>query len=81
MSNATLHPDSDFGLHTMGSLADGITQGNAPGSAFRTAPLWGLGQRMFFPPRRPDQRSRDRDPGPPRAPARARAWRSATWQT
>ena len=48
MSNVTFHPFSDFGLHTMGSLADGITQGNAPGNTFRTAPLWGLGQRMFF---------------------------------
>ena len=48
MSNVTFHPYSDFGLHTMGSLADGVTQGNAPGYTFRTAPLWGLGQRMFF---------------------------------
>jgi CxxC motif-containing protein (DUF1111 family) len=48
MSNVTFHPYSDFGLHSMGSLADGITQGGAPGYAFRTAPLWGLGQRMFF---------------------------------
>jgi CxxC motif-containing protein (DUF1111 family) len=48
MSNVTIHPYSDFALHTMGSLADGITQGNAAGNTFRTAPLWGLGQRMFF---------------------------------
>jgi CxxC motif-containing protein (DUF1111 family) len=48
MSSVTIHPYSDFGLHTMGSLADGITQGNAAGNTFRTAPLWGLGQRMFF---------------------------------
>jgi CxxC motif-containing protein (DUF1111 family) len=48
LSNVTFHPFSDFGLHTMGSLADGITQGNAAGNTFRTAPLWGLGQRMFF---------------------------------
>ena len=33
----------------MGSnLADGISQGNAGGDEFRTAPLWGLGQRIFF---------------------------------
>jgi len=33
----------------MGSgLADGISQGNASGSEFRTAPLWGIGQRLFF---------------------------------
>jgi CxxC motif-containing protein (DUF1111 family) len=48
LNNVTFHPFSDFGLHTMGSLADGITQGNAAGNTFRTAPLWGAGQRMFF---------------------------------
>jgi CxxC motif-containing protein (DUF1111 family) len=33
----------------MGSgLADGITQGNAGPDEFRTAPLWGIGQRIFF---------------------------------
>ncbi len=48
MSNVTFHPFSDFGLHTMGSLADGVTQGGAAGNTFRTAPLWGVGQRMFF---------------------------------
>jgi CxxC motif-containing protein (DUF1111 family) len=30
------------------ALADGVTQGNANGEQFRTAPLWGLGQRLFF---------------------------------
>jgi CxxC motif-containing protein (DUF1111 family) len=40
---------SDLLLHNMGSrLADGIFQGEASGSEFRTAPLWGLGQRIFF---------------------------------
>jgi CxxC motif-containing protein (DUF1111 family) len=29
-------------------LADGITQGNADGQEFRSAPLWGIGQRLFF---------------------------------
>jgi CxxC motif-containing protein (DUF1111 family) len=29
-------------------LADGLAQGNAAGDEFRTPPLWGLGQRMFF---------------------------------
>jgi len=29
-------------------LADGITQGSAGPDEFRTAPLWGLGQRVFF---------------------------------
>lgn len=30
------------------NLSDGITQGAANGKQFRTAPLWGLGQRLFF---------------------------------
>ena len=29
-------------------LADGIEQGAAQGEEVRTAPLWGLGQRIFF---------------------------------
>jgi CxxC motif-containing protein (DUF1111 family) len=45
----TLYPFSDFAVHDMGyALADGITQGNANGQEFRTAPLWGAGQRIFF---------------------------------
>jgi CxxC motif-containing protein (DUF1111 family) len=49
MSNVTYHPYSDFALHGMGStLADGILQGTAGPDEFRTAPLWGLGQRLFF---------------------------------
>lgn len=36
------HPYSDFLLHDMGALGDGITQGNATGALMRTAPLWGL---------------------------------------
>jgi len=40
---------SDLLLHNMGpKLADNILQGNARGDEFRTAPLWGLGQRIFF---------------------------------
>ena len=40
---------SDLLLHDMGSgLADGISQGEAGPREFRTAPLWGLGQRVFF---------------------------------
>jgi CxxC motif-containing protein (DUF1111 family) len=29
-------------------LSDGITQGGAGPDEFRTAPLWGVGQRLFF---------------------------------
>lgn len=36
------HPYSDFLLHDMGSLGDGIEQGVATGTEMRTAPLWGL---------------------------------------
>jgi CxxC motif-containing protein (DUF1111 family) len=33
----------------MGSgLADRVGQGDASGTQFRTAPLWGVGQRIFF---------------------------------
>jgi CxxC motif-containing protein (DUF1111 family) len=40
---------SDLLVHDMGpGLADGVSQGQAGGSEFRTAPLWGLGQRIFF---------------------------------
>lgn len=49
LSNATYHPFSDFAVHDMGlRLADGVTQGTATGTQFRTAPLWGIGQRLFF---------------------------------
>ena len=40
---------SDLLLHRMGpGLADNIVQGVAEGDEFRTAPLWGLGQRIFL---------------------------------
>lgn len=49
MSNVTFNPFSDFALHKMGTaLADGVSQGAAGPTQFRTAPLWGLGQRLFF---------------------------------
>jgi CxxC motif-containing protein (DUF1111 family) len=36
-------------LHDMGvGLADGVSQGAAQPDEFRTAPLWGVGQRIFF---------------------------------
>jgi len=48
-TNVTFQPYSDFALHSMGDgLADGVSQGNANGSQFRSAPLWGVGQRIFF---------------------------------
>jgi CxxC motif-containing protein (DUF1111 family) len=49
MSNFTYHPYSDFALHHMGNtLTDGVRQGDAGTDEFRTAPLWGVGQRLFF---------------------------------
>ena len=40
---------SDLAVHHMGSgLADNVTQGDAGPDEFRTAPLWGIGQRAFF---------------------------------
>jgi CxxC motif-containing protein (DUF1111 family) len=38
----SFQPFSDFLLHDMGSLGDGIEQGIARGTEMRTAPLWGL---------------------------------------
>jgi CxxC motif-containing protein (DUF1111 family) len=47
--NIPVNAFSDFLLHNMGAnLADNVSQGLASGSEFRTAPLWGLGQRIFF---------------------------------
>jgi len=49
LDKVSFQPFSDFALHDMGSgLGDGVVQGKATGSQFRTAPLWGLGQRLFF---------------------------------
>jgi CxxC motif-containing protein (DUF1111 family) len=49
LSNQTAHLWSDLLVHHMGrDLADGITQGAAGPDEFRTAPLWGVGQRIFF---------------------------------
>ncbi|MEA2491057.1 MAG: hypothetical protein QOH21_2849 [Acidobacteriota bacterium] len=42
LSNKIYSPYSDFLLHDMGALGDGIVQGEASGREFRTAPLWGL---------------------------------------
>jgi CxxC motif-containing protein (DUF1111 family) len=49
ISNTTINSFSDYAVHSMGTgLADRVTQGNANGSQFRSAPLWGVGQRVFF---------------------------------
>jgi CxxC motif-containing protein (DUF1111 family) len=49
LSNQQAALFSDLLVHNMGTLlADNITQGSAGPDEFRTAPLWGLGQRLFF---------------------------------
>jgi CxxC motif-containing protein (DUF1111 family) len=49
LSNQPVNLYSDLLVHHMGKgLADGITQGSAGPDEFRTAPLWGVGQRVFF---------------------------------
>jgi CxxC motif-containing protein (DUF1111 family) len=49
LSNQQANLFSDLLVHNMGTgLADDVIQGNAGPDEFRTAPLWGLGQRIFF---------------------------------
>jgi len=49
LNNQTAALFSDLLVHNMGSgLADNVSQGSAGPDEFRTAPLWGLGQRIFF---------------------------------
>ncbi|MGA8145917.1 MAG: di-heme oxidoredictase family protein [Candidatus Acidiferrales bacterium] len=49
LSNVPVNAYSDFLVHNMGTgLADQVSQGLANGMQFRTAPLWGVGQRIFF---------------------------------
>jgi len=47
LRNKTVNLFSDLLVHDVGT-GDGIAQGAAGGSEFRTAPLWGVGQRLFF---------------------------------
>ena len=49
LNNVPVNAFSDFLIHNMGiGLADQVGQGLANGMQFRTAPLWGVGQRIFF---------------------------------
>jgi CxxC motif-containing protein (DUF1111 family) len=49
LSNKPVNLFSDLLVHDMGDgLADGVSQGGANGREFRSAPLWGLGQRVYF---------------------------------
>ena len=42
LDRVIFHPFSDFLIHDMGTLGDGIEQGLATSREMRTAPLWGL---------------------------------------
>jgi len=49
LQNRPVNLFSDLLVHRMGPrLADGVSQGQAGPDEFRTAPLWGIGQRIFF---------------------------------
>jgi hypothetical protein len=49
LENRPVNLFSDLLLHHMGAgLADNIIQGQAGPDEFRTTPLWGVGQRLFF---------------------------------
>jgi len=49
LANQSVSPFSDIEIHHMGTgLADNVSQGGAGGDQFRSAPLWGVGQRIFF---------------------------------
>ena len=49
LSNQPAALFSDLLVHHMGGgLADNVAQGSAGPDEFRTAPLWGVGQRVFF---------------------------------
>jgi CxxC motif-containing protein (DUF1111 family) len=49
LSNVAVLAYSDIEIHHMGNgLTDNVSQGGAGGDQFRTAPLWGLGQRIFL---------------------------------
>jgi CxxC motif-containing protein (DUF1111 family) len=49
LANQPANLYSDLAVHHMGPvLADNVIQGAAGPDEFRTAPLWGIGQRVFF---------------------------------
>jgi len=48
LANQTFHPYSDFLLHDMGSLGDGMAAGAASPTMMRTVPLWGIRSKSQF---------------------------------
>jgi CxxC motif-containing protein (DUF1111 family) len=45
LDRVAYHPFSDFLLHDMGTLGDGLDQGDAKATEMRTQPLWGVSQQ------------------------------------
>ncbi len=48
LAHQTIYPFSDFLVHDMGTLGDGIAQDNAGPTEMRTAPLWGVSGRSRY---------------------------------
>jgi CxxC motif-containing protein (DUF1111 family) len=49
LRNRSVNLFSDLLVHHMGAtMADNVVQGGAGPDEFRTTPLWGVGQRLFF---------------------------------
>jgi CxxC motif-containing protein (DUF1111 family) len=48
LASQPFHPYSDFLLHDMGPLGDGITSGVAGPTMMRTVPLWGVRGKSQF---------------------------------
>jgi CxxC motif-containing protein (DUF1111 family) len=48
LDQVVFFPFSDFLVHDMGNLGDGIVQNGASGREMRTAPLWGARVRTSF---------------------------------
>ena len=75
LAGKTVNLFSDLVVHHMGAnLADNVIQGGAGPDQFRSAPLWGVGQRLFFlhDGRTRDLQSAIRAHYSPAAPARGR---------
>ena len=73
LNEVDFFPFSDFLLHDMGSLNDGIAQSGATGHEMRTAPLWRAGCEPASSTTAAPGRS-----GPRSSPTTARGWRPAT---
>jgi CxxC motif-containing protein (DUF1111 family) len=48
LAGQTFHPFSDYLLHDMGALEDGIVSGSTGATMMRTAPLWEIGVHTTY---------------------------------